>query len=151
MGRGEEDGGFFDCYLQGLSLSRTIGPQQQKKHKLEDSDFFCYLLTFRLHFFHIRPTFLSVLRCIVRLLCLFSSVFSSSLFNFSNFPVSPLFFRSFPLVEGPNSDILSRIRFSVFLRIPFGVSSSSSSSSITYCRHIPSAYCRLAAAGGQRR
>ena len=33
MGRGEEDGGFFDCYLQRLSLSRMIGPQQQQKHK----------------------------------------------------------------------------------------------------------------------
>ena len=33
MGRGEEDGGFFDCYLQRLSFSRMIGPQQQQKHK----------------------------------------------------------------------------------------------------------------------
>ena len=30
MGRGEEDGGFFDCYFQRLSLSRRIGPQQHK-------------------------------------------------------------------------------------------------------------------------
>ena len=36
-----------------------------------------------------------------------------------------LFFGSFLLVEGPNPDILSRIRFSVFPRTLFGVSSSS--------------------------
>ena len=50
----------------------------------------------------------------------------SIFFIFSNFLFVP-FFRSFPLEEGPHSDILSRTRFSVFLRISFGVSSSSSS------------------------
>ena len=40
-----------------------------------------------------------------------------------------LLFWSFPEVEGPHSDTLSRTRFSVFLRISFGVSSSSIDSS----------------------
>ena len=31
MGRGEEEGGFFDCYLSRSSLSRHIHPQQKKE------------------------------------------------------------------------------------------------------------------------
>ena len=47
-----------------------------------------------------------------------------------NFPISQIvFFRSFPLVKGPTSDILSRTRFSVFLGISSGVNSRSRSSS----------------------
>ena len=80
----------------------------------------------RINVIYIRPTFLSPLRCIVLFLCLFSSVFSSLFINCSNFSTIS-FFWSFPSVEGPHSNTLSSIRFSVFLRISFGVSSSSSS------------------------
>ena len=45
------------------------------------------------------------------------------------FVFSIFLFLVLPTVEGPHSDTLSRTRFSVFLRILFGVSSSSSSMS----------------------
>ena len=47
---------------------------------------------------------------------------TGALYEFFHFS----FFWSFPSVEGPHSDTLSRTRFSIFLRISFGVSSSSS-------------------------
>ena len=52
MGRGEEEGGFFDCYQSRLSLSRHISPQQKKTYTAQETSaiFFCYLLTFRLLF-----------------------------------------------------------------------------------------------------
>ena len=55
----------------------------------------------------------------------FLSVFSSLFIAFNEFSIFS-FFWSFPSVEGPHSDILSRTRLSVFLRISFGISSSSS-------------------------
>ena len=201
MGRGEEEGGFFDCYQSRLSLSRNISPQQKKRtqHKRNLQFFllsshiqssFCFYIrpTFLVgvsrrgarqslrarrgvkalrcplarrprrfvrrtggngrganaavffllssHFqssfcFYIRPTFLSPLRCIALFMYFSSSVFSSlfiALFDFSIFS----FFWSFPSVEGPHSDTLSRTRFSVFLRILFGVSSSSSSNFLLF-------------------
>ena len=77
--------------------------------------------------FYIRPTFLSPLRCIA-LFMYFSSSVVSSLFNsIVSFFLQFFFFLVLPTVEGPHSDTLSRTRFSVFLRILFGVSSSSSS------------------------
>ena len=129
MGRGEEAGGFFDCYLSRSSLSRQIRPQQQKTFTAQEtSAFFLLSSHFQSSFcFYIRPTFLSPLRCIVLSMYFFIRVlksFYSIVSVFFNF----LFFWSFPSVEGPHSDTLSRTRFSVFLRILFGVSSSSSSS-----------------------
>ena len=56
----------------------------------------------------------------------------------------------FPSVEGPRSDILSRTRFSVFLRISFGVSSSSSrSSSMRISFGVSSSSMRQASRFGQ--
>ena len=52
MGRGEEEGGFFDCYQARSSLSRHISPQQKKTYTAREKSaiFFCYLLTFSLLF-----------------------------------------------------------------------------------------------------
>ncbi len=79
MGRGEEEGGFFDCYLSRSSLSRQIRPQQQKAFTAQETSaiFFCYLLTFSLHFVFTFVLLFSHLYGASFYLCIFSSVFSS--------------------------------------------------------------------------
>ena len=79
MGRGEEEGGFFDCYLSRSSFSRHIHPQQKKKstqHK-RNLQFFCYLLTFSLILF-LHSSYFSLTSTVHRSTSVFfSSVFSS--------------------------------------------------------------------------
>ena len=71
MGRGEEEGGFFDCYQSRSSLSRHIHPQQKGKKKRTQHkrylQFFCYLLTFSLVF-------------VSTFVLLFSHLYSASLY-----------------------------------------------------------------------
>jgi hypothetical protein len=127
MGRGEEDGGFFDRYLQRLSLSRKIGPQQQiRKKQKRNLNLFLLSSHFQASFFK-HSSYISLSSALHRSISVFFFIRVLSLYEFVIF----CFFWSFPSVEEPHSDILSRSRFSVFLRISFGVSSSSSTRPLT--------------------
>ena len=86
MGRGEEEGGFFNSYLSRSSLSRHIRPQQKKNvHSTSDiCNFFLLSSHFQSTFcLYIRPTFLSPLRCIALFMYFSSSVFSSLFIAFN--------------------------------------------------------------------
>ena len=115
--------------IQFKRLSRMIGPQQQNKPKKQKRNLICSAI-FSLSGFTslLFVLLLSQFSVASFDFCVFFHLWSLVFYSIVRIFHFFLIFRSFPLVEGPHSDILSRTRFSVFLRISFGVSSSSSSS-----------------------
>ena len=129
MGRGEEEGGFFDCYLSRSSLSRHIRPQQQKTYTAQEkSAIFSAIFSLSVFFLFLHSSYFSLTSTVHRSNYVFFFIrVLQSFYSIVSFFLQFFFFLVLPTVEGPHSDTLSRTRFSVFLRILFGVSSSSSS------------------------
>ena len=121
--------------MQRLSLSRMIDPQQQQKRKKQRRNLNFSAISSLSGFTSVTLVLLfsqfsvsSFDFCVFFLPC--SLVFSRTvrIFHFSHL------FRSFPLVEGPNPDTFSRIRFSDFLRT-YSASAAAEAAAATAWRH----------------
>ena len=73
MGRGEEEGGFFDCYLSHASLSRHIRPQQKKEAYTaqEKSAIFSAIFSLSVFFLFLHSSYFSLTSTVHRSIYVF--------------------------------------------------------------------------------